>query len=344
MIEGGRPVEGGPRDSAGTPLSALHPDNCPNCGAALPSPSSPGASVICSYCGTKFSPNVPPPPPPPPTSSTPTLVIAPLVGQQKMTRGGKIALACFIVGIILVTTLLPLYMTGVLSSPLSVQASVSPGSGPHPLLVSYQASASGGQGPYTYSWDFGDGGTSSSASGSYSYTAEGVYTATVSVYDNNGNLAGQAITVTVLGTLSSAPISQVVNVSLFSGVSNAQDYLFQVPSIGSVNSGGMAQNASVAAVFQVLGCIGAPPANCNQVQVALMTSLQYSQFSSGATVSPFWCSATAGGGACSPAHSGSASVNVSAQGGQTLNLVIWDTYAGSVTVYLSENFQLYQIS
>ena len=303
--------------------------------------------VVCRYCGTKFAPDAPPPPVAPPPSS-PTITFA--IGDtstptpSKLGRKGKIGIAVFVVLIILVTTLLPLYFTGVLSPPLTVKASISPGSGPHPLQVSYQATASGGQGPYTYSWDFGDGGTSNTASGSHAYALEGAYSATVTVYDNTGNLVTQTVVVTVLGTLSASPISQVLNVSLPSGLANAQDWPFQVPTVGPVGPGGNAQNVSVSAVFQVLGCTGAPQATCDKAQVAIMTNLQYSQFTSGATVTPLWCPAPTGTGGCTHVSGSSAEVNVSAESGQGLNLVIWDTYAPAVTVFVSENFQLYQIS
>ncbi len=303
--------------------------------------------VVCRYCGTKFAPNAPPPQPaPPPPSANITFAMggAPAPTPSKMGRKGKIAVAVFVVLIILVTTILPLYLSGVLNLPLSVKASISPGTGPHPLQVSYQATASGGQGPYTYSWDFGDGGTSNTASGSYAYVSEGAYTATVSVYDNTGNTVAQTVVVTVLGTLSASPITQVLNVSLPSGVANAQDWPFQVPTVGPVGPGGNAQNVSVSAIFQVLGCAGAPQATCNKAQVAIMTDLQYSQFTSGAAVSPLWCPSPSGTGGCIHVSGSSVSVNISAESGQSLNLVFWDTYSGSVTVFLSENFQLYQVS
>ena len=71
-------------------------------------------------------------------------------------------------------------------------------SGQAPLNVNFTGSATGGTGPYTYSWNFGDGQTSTSQNPSHTYASEGDYTATLTVADNKGvnAVASQVITVT----------------------------------------------------------------------------------------------------------------------------------------------------
>jgi PKD repeat protein len=328
-------------------VSALRPDRCPSCGAGLPLPS-PDGYVTCTYCGSRFidprltAPAAPPPEPP--LSPFPAVVIAPTISPPPPRRRRTAALTLiFVISIILVTTLLPLYFSGVLTFPLSVSASISPGSGPHPFTVSYQASASGGDSPYSYSWEFGDGGSSDTGSGTYTYSAAGTYTATVTVQDNNFNSASQSIVVNVLPVLSSSPLSQVANISLASGAGSAADFAFQVPVIGPLDEGDSV-NASLGTSFQVVGCSGAAVGSCDSAQIELMTNLQYSQFEQGATVTPAWCPQPVGGGGCSPVSSAAIQVNVSSYSGQGLNLVVWDNYSSQVVVYLAENFQVYRVS
>lgn len=87
-------------------------------------------------------------------------------------------------------------------SPVAV-ASASPETGDAPLTVSFTGSGSYDPDPthsVTYQWNFGDGGSSTSADPSYEYTASGNYTATLTVTDD-------------LGATDSASISIVVNQS-----------------------------------------------------------------------------------------------------------------------------------
>jgi PKD repeat protein/exonuclease III len=50
--------------------------------------------------------------------------------------------------------------------------------------IDFTPNVSGGTPPYTYAWTFGDGGTSTLQSPTYAYTAQGAYTATLTVTDS----------------------------------------------------------------------------------------------------------------------------------------------------------------
>ncbi|WP_161629824.1 PKD domain-containing protein [Desulfogranum japonicum] len=69
--------------------------------------------------------------------------------------------------------------------------SATPASGETPLAVTFNGSGSTDtDGSITsYTWNFGDGSTGSGATVSHIYTAEGLYTATLQVRDNNGALS-----------------------------------------------------------------------------------------------------------------------------------------------------------
>ena len=79
------------------------------------------------------------------------------------------------------------------SQPPTAVAKVTPTSGPTPLTVSYDGTASSDPQAETlsYSWDFGDGTTSTSATGTHTYANPGSYTAKLTVMDTQG-LTGTA--------------------------------------------------------------------------------------------------------------------------------------------------------
>ncbi len=85
------------------------------------------------------------------------------------------------------------------STPLSASASASPTTGNAPLSVSFTGSATGGTAPYSYSWNFGDGTTSTAQSPTHTYSSAGTYTATLTVTDSASpaNTATSSATVTV---------------------------------------------------------------------------------------------------------------------------------------------------
>ena len=75
-------------------------------------------------------------------------------------------------------------ITGVGPTQLSATASGSPTTGAAPLHVVFTGGASGGTVPYTYAWTFGDTGTSADQNPTHDYTANGDYTATLTVTDS----------------------------------------------------------------------------------------------------------------------------------------------------------------
>jgi PKD repeat protein len=83
--------------------------------------------------------------------------------------------------------------------PGTLQASITavPTSGSSPLAVAFTGLATGGTQPYTYSWNFGDSGTSTAQSPSHTYAAPGTYTATLTVTDNTSATAVSTQTISV---------------------------------------------------------------------------------------------------------------------------------------------------
>ena len=74
----------------------------------------------------------------------------------------------------------------------------SPSSGVFPLAVVFNSTIIGGTAPYTYLWTFGDGGMSTNPAPTHNYTANGVFTVTLSATDSVGNSATSVTTITVL--------------------------------------------------------------------------------------------------------------------------------------------------
>ncbi|MBI2060974.1 MAG: PKD domain-containing protein [Nitrospirae bacterium] len=84
------------------------------------------------------------------------------------------------------------------NTPPAVSARIEPGSGDEPLAAKLTATASDLDGTISsYAWNTGDGGTFSQSSFSYTYKRDGIFTAKVTVTDNDGATASAAVQVTV---------------------------------------------------------------------------------------------------------------------------------------------------
>ncbi|RLB58690.1 MAG: hypothetical protein DRI34_04105 [Deltaproteobacteria bacterium] len=89
---------------------------------------------------------------------------------------------------------------------VSIQAS--PLSGLAPLTVQFSSAVSGGNQPLSYSWDFGDGSSSSEPQPSHLYAQDGDYTAVLTVSDADGDSATAQVDITAI-----APETPVVTVA-----------------------------------------------------------------------------------------------------------------------------------
>ncbi|PNX50657.1 MAG: hypothetical protein BV456_06005, partial [Thermoplasmata archaeon M8B2D] len=84
---------------------------------------------------------------------------------------------------------------------ISTSAVVADAGGPYSGTIcspiSFSGGASGGCTPYTFSWTFGDGGTSTLQNPTHQYTSDGTFTATFTVTDNKGAYDSDTASVTV---------------------------------------------------------------------------------------------------------------------------------------------------
>jgi PKD repeat protein len=95
------------------------------------------------------------------------------------------------------------------SQPPTASASATPNSGDAPLRVSFSSSGSfdpDGQIVF-YAWNFGDGSTSTAAQPSHTYSEPGVYTATLTVTDNDGLSASDSVQITVQNPANQPPVA-----------------------------------------------------------------------------------------------------------------------------------------
>jgi outer membrane protein OmpA-like peptidoglycan-associated protein len=77
--------------------------------------------------------------------------------------------------------------------PLTCTASIEPASGMVPFTAGFGASVTGGCPPYGYSWDFGEGGSSSEQNPAYRIEKEGSFTAQLTVTDSKGNACTKSV-------------------------------------------------------------------------------------------------------------------------------------------------------
>ena len=88
---------------------------------------------------------------------------------------------------------------------LAVTTTANPSSGSVPLTVVFSASVTNGTAPFTYSWNFGDGATSSQQNPSHTYTSTGTYSANLTVQDSTGKM-GYAAPLTIDASNSPPPV------------------------------------------------------------------------------------------------------------------------------------------
>jgi len=91
--------------------------------------------------------------------------------------------------------------------PLSCEASGDEMKGNPPLNVEFEGSADGGCPPYSYSWDFGDGGTSTEKEPRHTYQTAGNYIARMTVTDSKDNRCDENVSTIMVGCplLTAAP-------------------------------------------------------------------------------------------------------------------------------------------
>lgn len=116
------------------------------------------------------------------------------------------------------TTFDPVFIAGITAAnqaPVAM-ATATPGSGTAPLSVTWSGALStDSDGSISsYSWTFSDGGTASGITVNRSYAQPGTYSATLTVTDNQGAIASQTASITVLPastTTRGTPVSWLVN-------------------------------------------------------------------------------------------------------------------------------------
>ena len=119
---------------------------------------------------------------------------------MKRARSGAITLGALVCVMALMVASASAQTTNRAPRITSAAATPSAGYGT-PLTVAFSATATDSNGDtLTYSWDFGDGGTSTAQNPTHSYQQLGYYDAALTVSDGNGGTATRTIQVNVLST------------------------------------------------------------------------------------------------------------------------------------------------
>jgi len=85
--------------------------------------------------------------------------------------------------------------------PFYAEIFVDKASGEIPLTVTFSAYASNGVPPYAFTWDFGDGSTSTLQKPSHTYQVAGTFTVTLTVTDSDGHTVTDTVTITANSSL-----------------------------------------------------------------------------------------------------------------------------------------------
>ncbi|MCB8924171.1 MAG: PKD domain-containing protein [Ardenticatenaceae bacterium] len=105
------------------------------------------------------------------------------------------------------------------NQPPTAVASADVTSGDAPLSVNFTGSGSSDSDGTiaSYAWDFGDGGSATTANPNYSYTTAGIYVATLTVTDNEGATDTDAVTITVIDPAVNQPPTAVASADVTTG-------------------------------------------------------------------------------------------------------------------------------
>lgn len=84
--------------------------------------------------------------------------------------------------------------------------------------VTFTATPGGGVPPYTYSWTFGDQGTSSAENPTHAYAVAGKYTAQLVVTDHDGSTISRSVTINVTASTGPSPTTSTTNLWIYASI------------------------------------------------------------------------------------------------------------------------------
>ncbi len=160
----------------------------------------------------------------------------------------------------LVLALISIGCGGGTTLPLNVQVGASVDHGVAPLDVDFTATVVSGNEPLEFSWDFGDGGTSTDQNPSHTFTQAGEFTVSLTVTDAKQQTATESLTITVAEqlqvTVAADPTDGIVPllVNLSSQVSGGTEPFTYAWDFGD---GGSADSPSPSHLYQVSGTFDA---------------------------------------------------------------------------------------